>query len=77
MSPAILEQNGVAMSPFVSYLRRTVAARIGESMGLGGELLVRGIFGHSDSSITSIYNGYGYLKEMRAALGARARELTQ
>jgi integrase len=75
---SILEQNGVAMSPFVSHdLRRTVATRIGESLGLGGELLVRRILGHADSSVTAIYNRYGYLKEMRTALEAWAQLLTQ
>jgi integrase len=63
---------------FTSHdLRRTVATQIGGSLGLGGELLVKRILGHSDGSATAIYNRYGYLKEMRAALETWARELTQ
>ena len=64
-------------SPFTSHdLRRTVATRLGESLGVGGEQLIKKVLGHSDGSVTAIYNRYGYVKEMRAGLEAWARELT-
>jgi len=62
--------------PFTSHdLRRTVATRLGESLGVGGEQLIKKVLGHSDGSVTAIYNRYGYVKEMRAGLEAWAREL--
>jgi Arm DNA-binding domain len=74
----IVCQGAPFASPFTSHdLRRTVATMIGESLGLGGEQLVRRVLGHSDGSVTAIYNRYGYLKEMRAALEAWAQLLTQ
>jgi len=74
---AILDQTGAVISRFTSHdLRRSVASRIAESLGIGGEPLIRRLLGHADSSVSAIYNHYGYLKEMRAALEAWARELT-
>jgi hypothetical protein len=35
------------------------------------------VLGHSDGSVTAIYNRYGYVKEMTAGLEAWARELTK
>jgi integrase len=65
-------------TPFTSHdLRRTVATRIGEALGVGGEQLIRKVLGHSDGSVTAIYNRYGYVKEMRAALEAWAYELAK
>ena len=62
--------------PFTSHdLRRTVATRLGESLGVGGEQLIKKVLGHSHGSVTAIYNRYGYVKEMRAGLEAWAREL--
>jgi integrase len=64
--------------PFTSHdLRRTVATRLGESLGVGGEQLIKKVLGHSDGSVTAIYNRYGYVKEMRVGLEAWARELTK
>jgi integrase len=75
----ITAQTGAALStPFTSHdLRRTVATRLGESLGVGGEQLIKRVLGHSDGSVTAIYNRYGYVKEMRAGLEAWARELTK
>jgi integrase len=75
----IIAQTGAALSPpFTSHdLRRTVATRLGESLGVGGEQLIKRVLGHSDGSVTAIYNRYGYVKEMRAGLEAWARELTK
>jgi integrase len=56
-------------------LRRTVATHIAENLGVGGEQLIRKILGHSDGSVTAIYNRYGYVKEMRGALEAWSRKL--
>jgi len=57
-------------------LRRTVATRIAEQLGVGGEQLIRRVLGHSDGSVTAIYNRYGYVKEMRVVLERWAAELT-
>lgn len=75
----IVAQTGSALSsPFTSHdLRRTVATRLGESLGVGGEQLIKKVLGHSDGSVTAIYNRYGYVKEMRASLEAWARELNK
>jgi integrase len=75
---AIFKQSEAVISPFTSHdLRRGVASGIAESLGIGGEPLVRRLLGHVDSSVTAIYNRYAYLREMRAALDAWARELTR
>ncbi len=57
-------------------LRRTVATRIAEKLGVGGEQLIKRVLGHSDGSVTAIYNRYGYVKEMRAVLEQWAMDLT-
>ncbi len=57
-------------------LRRTVATRIAEQLGVGGEQLIKRVLGHSDGSVTAIYNRYGYIREMRAVLERWASELT-
>jgi len=57
-------------------LRRTVATRIAEQLGVGGEQLIKRVLGHADGSVTAIYNRYGYVKEMRAVLEHWAMELT-
>ena len=57
-------------------LRRTVATRIAEQLGVGGEQLIKRVLGHADGSVTAIYNRYGYVKEMRAVLEHWAKELT-
>jgi integrase len=57
-------------------LRRTVATRIAEQLGVGGEQLIKRVLGHTDGSVTAIYNRYGYVKEMRAVLEHWASELT-
>ena len=78
LSQAIFRQSEAVISPFTSHdLRRGVASGIAESLGIGAEPLVRRLLGHADSSVTAIYNHYGYLSEMRAALEAWARELAR
>ena len=74
----IIAQTGTAIAPpFTSHdLRRTVATRLGEALGVGGEQLIRKVLGHSDGGVTAIYNRYGYVKEMRACLESWAEELT-
>jgi integrase len=57
-------------------LRRTVATRLAESLGDAGDKLVKRVLGHSDGSVTAIYNRYGYVKEMRKALEQWANDLT-
>jgi integrase len=57
-------------------LRRTVATRIAEQLGIEGEKFVKRVLGHSDGSVTAIYNRYGYVKEMRRVLELWVKELT-
>jgi integrase len=57
-------------------LRRTVAARIAEQLGVGGEQFIKKVLGHLDGSVTAIYNRYGYVKETRAVLEQWVRDLT-
>jgi integrase len=56
-------------------LRRTVATRLAEQLGVAGEQTIKRVLGHSDHGVTAIYNRYGYVKEMRAALEAWAQDL--
>ena len=58
-------------------LRRTVATRIAEKLGVGGEQLIKRVLGHSDGSVTAIYNRYGYVREMRSVLERWALDLTR
>jgi Domain of unknown function (DUF5615)/Phage integrase family len=61
---------------FTSHdLRRTVATRLAEALGDEGDKLVKRVLGHSDGSVTAIYNRYGYVREMRKALERWAIDL--
>jgi integrase len=63
---------------FTSHdLRRTVATRLAETLGDEGDKLVKRVLGHSDGSVTAIYNRYGYVREMRRALEMWANDLTR
>jgi integrase len=63
---------------FTSHdLRRTVATRLAESLGDEGDKLVKRVLGHSDSSVTAIYNRYGYVREMRRAMEQWVNDLTR
>ena len=57
-------------------LRRTVATRIAEQLGVGGEQLIKRVLGHADGSVTAIYNRYGYVIEMRECSSAGRRILS-
>jgi integrase len=64
------------LAPWTPHdLRRTVATRIAEQLGVGGEQLIKRVLGHTDGSVTAIYNRYGYVKEMRAVLERWAFDL--
>jgi integrase len=64
------------MRPWTPHdLRRTVATRIAEALGVGGEQLIKRVLGHADGSVTAIYNRYGYVKEMRSVLTQWADDL--
>jgi integrase len=78
MMRALVAETGEAPAvPWTPHdLRRTVATRIAEATGLGGEQLVRRVLGHSDGSVTAIYNRYSYIKEIRHALENWAKDLT-
>ena len=46
-----------AVDPWTPHdLRRTVATRIAEQLGVGGEQLIKRVLGHADGSVTAIYN---------------------
>src|SRR3984957_6128624 len=49
---AILKQSEAVISPFSPHdVRRSGPSRIAESLGIGGEPLVRRLLGHADSSV--------------------------
>jgi integrase len=75
---AILAVKGEKLDKkFTSHdLRRTVATRLAETLGDQGDKLVTRVLGHSDGSVTAIYNRYAYVREMRKALEVWANELT-
>jgi integrase len=75
---AILAVKGEKLDKkFTSHdLRRTVATRLAETLGDQGDKLVKRVLGHSDGSVTAIYNRYAYVREMRKALEVWANELT-
>lgn len=76
-SAIIANTGGRLAKEFTSHdLRRTVATRLAEAVGEQGEKLVKRVLGHSDGSVTAIYNRYAYVREMRAALEKWANELT-
>lgn len=61
---------------FTSHdLRRTVATRLAEKLGDQGDKLVKRVLGHTDGSVTAIYNRYAYVKEMRRLLQNWANDL--
>jgi integrase len=61
---------------FTSHdLRRTVATRLAETLGDQGDKLVKRVLGHSDGSVTAIYNRYAYVREMRRVLEIWANDL--
>jgi integrase len=77
MRALVAETGEMPKVPWTPHdLRRTVATRIAEATGLGGEQLVRRVLGHSDGSVTAIYNRYSYIKEIRQALETWAVDLT-
>lgn len=78
MARAICALSGECVTvPWTPHdLRRTVATRIAEQLGVGGEQLIKRVLGHSDGSVTAIYNRYGYVKEMRTVLERWSEELT-
>lgn len=77
LADAILALTGARFSKaFTSHdLRRTVATRLAEKLGDQGDKLVKRVLGHSDGSVTAIYNRYAYVKEMRRQLEIWADDL--
>jgi integrase len=74
----IIANTGAPLSKHLTshVLRRTVATRLAEVLGDEGDKLIKRVLGHSDGSVTAIYNRYGYVREMRRALAKWASELT-
>lgn len=77
MMRAVTAVSGERAMPWTPHdLRRTVATRVAEQLGVGGEQLIKRVLGHADGSVTAIYNRYGYVKEMREVLERWAEDLT-
>lgn len=57
-------------------IRRTVATMLAEQLGDEGDKLIKRVLGHSDGSVTAIYNRYGYVREMRRILERWVDDLT-
>jgi len=78
LADAIIAVTGARFAKeFTSHdLRRTVATRLAESLGDQGDKLVKRVLGHSDGSVTAIYNRYAYVREMRRVLEVWANDLT-
>jgi integrase len=78
LADAIIALTGAKFSKsFSSHdLRRTVATRLAENLGDQGDKLVKRVLGHSDGSVTAIYNRYAYVREMRRVLEVWANDLT-
>jgi integrase len=74
----IIANTGSALGKHLTShtLRRTVATRLAEFLGDEGDKLIKRVLGHSDGSVTAIYNRYGYVREMRRVLERWASELT-
>ena len=70
---AIATKHGVALSaPFTSHdLRRSAVTHIAESLGIGGEPLIKRLLGHADGSVTAIYNRYGHVSGIKRYLCPR------
>jgi hypothetical protein len=49
---------------------------LAEQLGDQGDQLIKRVLGHSDGSVTAIYNRYGYVREMRRVLEKWANDLT-
>ena len=64
LADAIIALTGEKLSKaFTSHdLRRTVATRLAETLGDQGDKLVKRVLGHSDGSVTAIYNRYAYVR---------------
>jgi integrase len=56
-------------------IRKFVATWVAEDLGMQGDKVVKRVLGHADSDVTSIYNQYGYVKEVRACLSRLAGQL--
>lgn len=78
LTSAIIANTGAKPSKeFTSHdLRRTVATRLAEALGDQGDKLIKRVLGHSDGSVTAIYNRYAYVREMRQVLEKWANDLT-
>lgn len=77
LSDAIVANTGAHFPKRLTtqVIRRTVATRLAEQLGDEGDKLIKRVLGHSDGSVTAIYNRYGYVKEMRRILEIWANEL--
>jgi integrase len=74
---ACLSETGETMRRWTPHdLRRTVASRIAEALGIEGERFLKRVLDHADGTATEIYNRYSYVRELREVLSNWAAELT-
>jgi len=73
---AICANTGAYPIPWTPHaIRKFVATSVAEDLGMQGDKLVKKILGHSNADVTSLYNEYGYVKEVRACLARVAGRL--
>jgi len=56
-------------------IRRAVATNVAQYLGMFGDKVVKRVLGHADQDVTSLYNQYGYVIEVRRVLIRLAAEL--
>jgi hypothetical protein len=49
-------------------IRRAVATMVAQILGMSGDKIVKRVLGHADLEVTSLYNQYQYIKEVRRVL---------
>jgi integrase len=73
---AICANTGSYPRPWTPHaIRKFVATLVAEDLGMQGDKLVKRILGHADQDVTSIYNQYGYVREVRRCLARLADRL--
>jgi integrase len=56
-------------------IRRAVATMVAQILGMSGDKIVKRVLGHADSEVTSLYNQYQYIKEVRKVLSLLAADM--
>jgi hypothetical protein len=56
-------------------IRRAVATMVAQILGMSGDKIVKRVLGHADQEVTSLYNQYQYIKEVRRVLSLLTADL--